>query len=189
MRSLMIALRVARGHCVSLAFRAHSSTGNTTISKASDVVDVLQNQTIAMLVAARRAVAPIERSVSAAISTSASSGAAAVIPTGHPGPDAHPWLDYKHPGQPGARNDYRDADKDFGFHLSGALFERPHLRRYTDYFQGDGKVSMPPEVHHCFAQQHPPAAVRRRWQPAAQGTGCACFPCPQCCCFQHARRD
>ncbi len=101
-----------------------------------------------MLAVARRAVAPVERAASAAISTSACSGAAAGIPTGHPGPDAHPWLDYKHPGQPGARNDYRDADKDFGFHLSGAFFERPHLRRYTDYLQGDGKVRQQ-SAHHC----------------------------------------
>jgi hypothetical protein len=92
-----------------------------------------------MLAAARRVVAPVERAAGAAISTSATASAAAV---GHPGPDAHPWLDYKHPGQPGARNDYRDADKDFGFHLSGAFFERPHVRRYSDFLQGDGKVRL-----------------------------------------------
>eukprot|EP01138_Halocafeteria_seosinensis_P000452 gb/GECG01000466.1/.p1 GENE.gb/GECG01000466.1/~~gb/GECG01000466.1/.p1 ORF type:complete len:294 (+),score=25.53 gb/GECG01000466.1/:1-882(+) len=53
----------------------------------------------------------------------------------------HPMLDYSHPSQPGARPyEYTDPMRDYGWHLSGAFFERPHVRRYTDHFQGDGKL-------------------------------------------------
>ena len=55
----------------------------------------------------------------------------------------HPMLDYSHPSQPGTRPyEYTDPMKDYGWHLSGPFFERPHVRRYTDHFQGDGKVSL-----------------------------------------------
>lgn len=57
------------------------------------------------------------------------------------GVPASAYMDYTHPDQPGARpRKYIDPLKDWGWQFSGPFFERPHLRRYIDAWQAEGKV-------------------------------------------------